>query len=166
MKQFQCVWCLQEMQWGLGTITHANTAQSLWRDGIKDYTLCPNRQRRPHAAAASPEDQTGMLMPQLAAQAAAAAVEDEQQFGRDADGSYADPLLLAEDMPTDDGISSLDMSEPAGVPAQPALKMAAAEATKGSGQAASAAADSVATNSRERAEASTADTTATGSRQD
>jgi hypothetical protein len=148
------------MQWGLGTITHANTAQSLWRDGIKDYTLCPNRQRRPHAAAATPEDQADMPEPQLVAQAAAAA--DEQEFGRDADGLYADPLLLAKDMPTDDGVSSLATIDPAGVSVQPALTSSAAETTERAGQAAAVeAADDDAANSTPRLEASIADITRT-----
>jgi hypothetical protein len=136
IRQWFCLFCLQEMQWGLGTITHANTAQSLWRDGIKDYTLCPNR-RRPHAAAEQPEGQAGIKPSQVAAQSAAAAVADAQEFGRDADGLYADPLLLADNMPTDDGISSLATVEPA-VPTQPAIETAEAEATEAAAAASAA----------------------------
>jgi hypothetical protein len=161
MKQFQCVCFLQEMQWGLGTITHANTAQSLWRDGIKDYTLCPNRQRRPHTAAAAPEDQADMPMPQLVAQAATAEIGDQQEFGRDADGLYADPLLLAKDMPTDDGISSLHIAEPAGALVQPAVTTAAAKTTERAGQAAAVEAADDYAASTQHVEASTADITRT-----
>ena len=28
-----------------GTLTHAHSAQSLWRDGVKDYTLCGSDRR-------------------------------------------------------------------------------------------------------------------------
>lgn len=99
------------MQWGLGTITHAQTAQSLWRDGIKDYTLCGTRQRTPNTAELPPDSHGA---PHVAVQSAAAAVDDDQAWDKDAAGHYADPLLLAADMPADDGVSSLATAEPGG----------------------------------------------------
>lgn len=100
------------MQWGLGTITHAHTAQFLWRDGIKDYTLCSNRQRRPRAPAAQQGNQEGLQGLLLPVQPAGAAADSEQDRSKSSGGGlYVDPLLLADDMPTDDGVSSLVIAD-------------------------------------------------------
>lgn len=32
-----------EFSWGLGTLTHADTAAVLWRPGVRDDVLCPQR---------------------------------------------------------------------------------------------------------------------------
>uniref|UniRef100_A0A383V947 Alginate lyase domain-containing protein n=1 Tax=Tetradesmus obliquus TaxID=3088 RepID=A0A383V947_TETOB len=118
----------QEMQWGLGTITHANTAQSLWRDGIKDYTLCSNGRRRPSTAGTEQDGQDVLQAPSVAAQSAAVAVGTVQE-GQGDDGLYADPLLLAGDMPTDDGVSSLATPQLAGGFYSPDMQGLLAEAT-------------------------------------
>ncbi|KAF8067393.1 MER3 [Scenedesmus sp. PABB004] len=49
----------QEFHWGLGTLTHAGTAQALWRDGVKDYTLCGARRRSTRGAAAAAVGEAG-----------------------------------------------------------------------------------------------------------
>lgn len=116
------------MQWGLGTITHANTAQSLWRDGIKDYTLCNNGRRRPSTAGTEQDGQDVLHAPSVAAQSAASALMTAQEGKGDA-GLYADPLLLAGDMPTDDGVSSLATPQLAGGFDQPDMTGLLAEAT-------------------------------------
>lgn len=35
-----------EMHWGVGTLSHANTAGSLWRAGLRPFTVCPNTPSR------------------------------------------------------------------------------------------------------------------------
>lgn len=79
------------MQWGLGTLTHANTAQSLWRDGVKDYSLCETRSRSAKSQALDTKVEGVQI-----SDVAAPGTEDK----------YLDPLLLAPNVPTDDATAA------------------------------------------------------------